>query len=62
VPGLADAGTATWLVLYTPFAAALADTFAIADASTTQAAAWNDSTFFNAMTIGVAKWLLGLEV
>lgn len=46
----------------TPFAAALADKFAITDASTTQAAAWNDSTFFNAMTIGVAKWLLGLAV
>lgn len=46
----------------TPFAAALADTFAITDASTTQAAAWNDTTFFNAMTIGVAKWLLGLAV
>jgi hypothetical protein len=46
----------------TPFAIALADTLAIADASTTEAAIWNDSMFFNAMTIGVAKWLLGLAV
>jgi hypothetical protein len=45
-----------------PFATALADTFAITDVSMTQAAAWDDSMFFNAMTIGVAKWLLGLAV